>query len=61
MTIEALDDLLWIWKRAKEFGPRDTFRHYYNISADEPLVTEEVEDFAIAFMTEINRIYPGTF
>lgn len=60
---EALDDLLRVWERAGSFGPRAAFRHYYNLPADAELVTEKVEDFAVAFMTQINRIYPrlGTF
>ena len=58
---EALEDLLRVWKRAGSFGPRAAFRHYYNVPTGEELVTEKVEDFAIAFMTQINRIYPGTF
>lgn len=60
-TYEALQDLYRVWKRAGSFGPCAAFRHYYNVPADEELVTEKVEDFAIAFMTQINRIYPGTF
>ena len=60
-TYEALQDLHYIWKRAGSFGPCAAFRHYYNLPADEELVTEKVEDFAIAFMTQFNRIFPGTF
>ena len=60
-TYEALQDLLRVWKRAGSFGPCAAFRHYYNVPADAELVTEKVEDFAVAFMTQINRIYPGTF
>ncbi len=60
-THKALDDLLWIWNRANGFGPAATFRHYYNVPADEALVTQEVEDFAMSFMTAVNRTYPGTF
>lgn len=58
---EALEDLLRVWERAGSFGAGAAFRHYYNLPADAELVTEKVEDFAIAFMTQINRIYPGTF
>ena len=57
---KSLDTLLQVFT-AGPFGPCLAFRSYYQIPVNEAIVTEEVENFAMAFMTAANRVYPETF
>jgi hypothetical protein len=57
---KSLDTLLQVFT-AGPFGPSIAFRFYYQIPVNEAISTQEVEDFAMAFMTAANRVYPETF
>ena len=44
-----------------EFGPRGAFRWYWGLTDNEPIETEDVEDFIIAFYNAYNEKYPMTY
>ena len=46
---------------ASEFGPTQAFRAWFQVDPATPLVTAQVEDFAIAFMSQYNALYPETY
>ena len=44
-----------------EFGPRAAFRFFHNFPESTAITTPEVEDFAVAFMSQYNAMFGETY
>jgi hypothetical protein len=56
-----LDQIYVVWSISGERGPINAYRWWHKLETAEPIKTEDVEDFAIAFMTQYNKKAPMTF
>jgi hypothetical protein len=52
---QELKTIFDIWQIRAPFGPSASYRQYHKMQKDDPIRTEDVEDFSIAFMTQYNR------
>lgn len=60
-TEEDLKKIYNVWAVNGEFGPRAAYRWWHKVEPSSPILTTDVEDFAIAFMTQYNKLFPRTF
>jgi len=63
MAYTFTDEQLDIIHDYMELSPwvLDAYRWYMGFTDADPVSTDEVESFAIAFYTAYNRMYPGTY
>jgi hypothetical protein len=54
-TQEQLHKIQDVMEFSGEFGPRAAFRYFHKLKEDTTIPTDDVEDFAIAFMSQYNR------
>jgi len=56
-----LELIFLAWSRSCERGPSAAFRWWHQLEEGAWIDTSDVEDFAIAFMTQYNQKFPRTF
>ena len=54
-TQEQLQKIHRVMEFSGEFGPRAAFRYFHKLKEGDSIPTDDVEDFAIAFMSQYNR------
>lgn len=53
-TRQQLEHIHDVMELNGEFGPRAAFRFFHNFPESTAITTPEVEDFAVAFMSQYN-------
>ena len=52
---QQLEQIFVVWEINKEFGPVAAYRWFHKLKDNDVVETNDVEDFAISFMSQYNK------